>query len=57
MRNPTGPDKKKKNSGPYEGPGVNRVYVCRTSLAILHDSGVGCNTISPFARSRHYFSN
>ena len=38
------------------GPGVNRVYVHRTSLAIPQGSGVRCNTTSPFAGSRHCVS-
>ena len=49
--------RKKKNSGPARGAGVNKVYVHRTPLAIPHGSGVGCNSTSPFAGSRHYISN
>ena len=49
--------KKKKNSGPSVGAGVNKVSVRRTSVAIPQGSGVGCNTTSPFAGSRHYVSN
>ena len=33
---------------------MNKVSVRRTSLAIPQDSGVGCNTTSPFAGCRHY---
>jgi hypothetical protein len=40
------------------GAGVTRVYVRRTSLAIPQGNyGVGCNTTSPFAGSRHYVSD
>ena len=39
------------------GAGVNKVYVRRTSVAIAQGSGIGCNTTSPFAGSRHYVSN
>jgi hypothetical protein len=38
---------------PFQGAGVNKVYVRKTPLAIPHGSGVGCNTTSPFAGSRH----
>ena len=39
---------KKKNSGPCEGTGVNRLSVRGTSLAIPKGSGVRCKTTSPF---------
>ena len=39
------------------GAGVNKVSVRRTSVAIPQGSGVGCNTTSPFAGSRHYVNN
>ena len=36
------------------GAGVNKVSVRKTPLAIPQGIGVGSNTTSPFAGSRHY---
>ena len=40
-----------------EEAGVNRVYVCKTSLATPKGNGVRYRTTSPFAGSGHYISN
>jgi hypothetical protein len=47
----------KRRTPTLRGARVNKVSICRTSLAIPQGSGVGCNTTSSFSGSRHYVSN
>ena len=50
-------DAKEEELRSHEEAGVNRVFICKTTLVTPYGNGVGCRTTSPFARSRHYISS